>query len=482
VSTPCRYSDLREWLDIVKSWGELRHVQGADPHLEVGGIAELNAKRKMAPALLFDQIKGYPPGNRLLTGSLLTPSRVSLTLRLPVVKTNEALVELLRGKMLEWESKQEAFPRELVATGPIHENVLTGDDVDLLQFPAPFWHEKDGGRYLGTAGAVVTKDPETDHLNLGTYRVMLHDRDTVGIHIVPGKHGRTHLEKYHKQNKPCPVAISLGHDPLLFLLAGLEVPAGICEYNLAGAILGKRVEVVEAPITGLPVPASSEVVIEGYSPPDLFMDEGPFGEWTGYYAGGISRDPVIQIKGVMFRKDPVILGSPPGKPPHDFNYWKCVLRSASLHDALVKAGIPEVKGVWTHEVGGSRLFIAVSIKQRYLGHARQAAFVASQCHTGAYLGRYVVVVDEDIDPSDLQEVMWAVCTRSDPATDIDIIRRAWSSEADPLVRKGTPPCNSRAIIDACRPYEWMDEFPPVAESSPELLRRIRAKWAETLEK
>jgi UbiD family decarboxylase len=149
---------------------------------------------------------------------------------------------------------------------------------------------------------------------------------------------------------------------------------------------------------------------------------------------------------------------------------------------LVKAGIPDIRGVWAHEVGGSRLFIAVSIKQRYLGHARQAGFVASQCQTGAYLGRYVVVVDEDIDPSDLQEVIWAMCTRSDPASDIEMIRRAWSSEADPLVRKGSPPCNSRAIIDACRPYEWLDEFPPVVETSPDLLRAIKTKWADVLEK
>jgi UbiD family decarboxylase len=482
MSDRYRYSDLREWLEIAEGLGELRHVQGADPELEIGGITELNAKRRTPPALLFDHIKGYQPGYRLLTGSLLTPSRVSSTLRLPVVNSNYELVKLLRGKMIEWESRQQEFPYDPVESGPVKENLLVGEDVNLLPFPAPFWHEKDGGRYLGTGCVVVTRDPETGSLNVGTYRVMLHDKNTVIIHIIPGKHGRIHLEKYHKNKKPCPIAISLGHDPLLFMLGGLEVPAGICEYNLAGAIMGERVKVVEAPITGLPVPATSEVVIEGYSPPDVFMEEGPFGEWTGYYAGGVSQDPVIQIKGIMFRKDPIILGSPPGKPPHDFNYWKCVLRSASLHDSLVKAGIPDIRGVWAHEVGGSRLFIAVSIKQRYLGHARQAGFVASQCQTGAYLGRYVVVVDEDIDPSDLQEVIWAMCTRSDPASDIEMIRRAWSSEADPLVRKGSPPCNSRAIIDACRPYEWLDEFPPVVETSPDLLRAIKTKWADVLEK
>lgn len=474
------YYYLSEWLDIVKDLGELKQVDAADPHLEIGGITDLNAKRHMPPALLFDHIKGYETGYRLVTGSLLTPSRVALTLRLPVVYTNDELVELLRGKMFEWESNQKYYPYEIVDTGPVKENVLQGKDIDLMRFPAPFWHERDGGRYIGTGCVVVTKDPETGQINVGTYRNMLRDKNSVMLHVVPGKHGRIHLDKYHKKGEDCPVAISLGHDPLLLILGGLEVPPDICEYHLAGAIMGERLKVVEAPMTKLPVPATSELVIEGYCRHDLFDNEGPHGEWTGYYAGGVSKDPVIEVTSVMFRNNPVILGAPPGKPPHDFNYMKCVVRSASLFDSLVKAGIPDVKGVWLHECGGSRLFVVVAIKQRYIGHARQAGHVASQCQVGAYVGRYVVVVDEDINPSNLQDVIWAMCTRSDPATDIDIIKRAWSSIVDPMVRKGAPPYNSRAIIDACRPYEWIDEFSPVVESSPEVLQPLKKKWAHIL--
>lgn len=481
MSRPYKYRDLREWLQLAENLGEVRHVRGADAHLEIGGISELNAKRKLPPALLFDDIKGYQPGYRILTGSLLTPSRVALTLRLPVVHTNEEVVRLLRGKTLAWEAERQEFPFEVIEKGPVNENVLTGNDIDLSKFPAPLWHENDGGRYIGTGCVVVTKDPETKDINVGTYRIMLHDEKTVAIHIMPGKHGKIHMQKYHREKKPCPVAISLGHDPLLLMLGGLEVPPGVCEYDFAGSVLGERLKVVEAPITRLPVPAASELVIEGYCLHDVLVDEGPFGEWMGYYAGGVRKDPVIKIEGAMFRNDPINLGAPPGKPPHDFNYMKCVIRSASLQDALAKAGIPDVRGVWAHEVGGSRLLLVVAIKQQYLGHARQAGFVASQCQTGAYLGRYVIMVDDDIDPSDLQDVIWAMCTRSDPASDIDIIRRAWSSDADPLIRKGEPLCNSRAIIDACRPYEWIDEFPAVVQGSADFLHSVRMKWKNVLE-
>lgn len=474
------YNDLRAWLDIVDGLGELKRVAAADPHLEIGGISELNAKRKSAPALLFEEIKGCEAGFRILTGSLLTPARVALTLRVPLVRTDAELVRQLRGKTLSWEAAQADYPYETVPVGPVSENIREAGAVDLYRFPAPFWHEKDGGRYLGTGCIVVTKDPDTGEINVGTYRVMLKDKQSVAIHIIPGKHGRTHLEKYHGRKQDLPIAISLGHDPLLLMVGGLEIPPGICEYNYVGAVCRERLKVVSAPYTGLPVPAASEVVIEGVCRHDRFADEGPFGEWTGYYAGGVTRDPVIEVKTVMFRNDPVVLGAPPGKPPHDFNYWKCVLRSAALYDALVKAGIPEVRGVWAHEVGGSRLLLVVSIKQRYTGHARQAGHVASQCQVGAYLGRYVIVVDEDVDPSDLPDVIWAMCTRSDPATDIDIVRRAWSSVADPLIQPGAPVYNSRAIIDACRPYEWIQEFPAVAQSSPEVLNSIKQKWAHIL--
>ncbi len=477
---PEKYYDMRQWIDLVEKMGELTRVSQADLHLEIGGLTEMNAKRSRPPAFLFEDIKGCMPGARILTGSLLTPQRLALCLRLPMVKNNDELVGHLRKMMHRWYADSADYPYEVVPDGPVMQNVLEGEQVDITQIPAPLWHEHDGGRYVGTGCAVVTRDPDTGEINVGTYRAMVHDSRHVTIHIMPGKHGAIHMEKYHSQGKSCPMAISLGHDPLVLMMAGLEVPTGMCEYDLIGAIMGEKLKVVEAPLTGLPVPATSEIVIEGQCLHDSFAKEGPFGEFTGYYAGGESTDPLLRIDSVMYRNDPVVLGAPPGKPPHDYNYMKCVMRSAQLIDSLVSAGIPDVQSAWAHEVGGARFLLVVAIKQRYLGHARQAAYVASQCQVGAYCGRYVIVVDEDIDPSDLQDVAWALCTRSDPANDIEFIRRAWSSQVDPLLREGEPTYNSRAIIDACKPYEWIDEFPKTVQSSPEFRKSLKDKWGEIL--
>jgi UbiD family decarboxylase len=152
-------------------------------------------------------------------------------------------------------------------------------------------------------------------------------------------------------------------------------------------------------------------------------------------------------------------------------------------DALQASGVPDVTAVWAHEIGGARMFNVVAIKQRYAGHARQAGHILSQCGVGAYMSRYSVVVDEDIDPSNLQEVMWAVATRTDPDLDIDIIKRGMGSKNDPMSIAYTTsaPLTSKAIIDACRPFDFLASFPAVAEASKELQEQVRAKWRHILD-
>ena len=214
--------------------------------------------------------------------------------------------------------------------------------------------------------------------------------------------------------------------------------------------------------------------------PDDERTEGPFGEFHGYYPGKAGKAPVVTLERIYYRNDPIIMGSPPAKPPNDYSYSKAVMRSALLYDALIAAGVPDVRAVWAHEIGGARMFNVVSIKQRFAGHARQAGHILNQCGVGAYMSRYSVVVDEDIDPSNLQEVIWAVATRSDPATGIDIIQRGMGSKNDPMyvAYPYNATFSSKAIIDACRPYDHLDEFPPVAEASKALQDKIRAKWKD----
>ncbi len=148
-----------------------------------------------------------------------------------------------------------------------------------------------------------------------------------------------------------------------------------------------------------------------------------------------------------------------------------------MHNLLVKNGIPGIRGVWLSELGGVRFLLVISIKQKYAGHAKQAALFASQSRLGAFMGRYVIVVDEDIDPTDLQDVLWALFTRSDPEKDIDIIRGAWSGPLDTMIRQPADGFfNSVAIINACKPYERIEEFPQAIEVSRELRERIAKKW------
>jgi UbiD family decarboxylase len=474
--------DLRAWLDEARALGELTDVSGADWNLELGAISELNVKKERAAALLFDDIPGYPQGHRVLTCSTASPARLSSILRVGHQATHRALVETLRGKPKQWQAHAPEYEPVTAASGPVLDNIQSGADVDLFSFPAPLWHEKDGGRYIGTGCMVVTKDLDSDWINVGTYRVMIHDKNHVGLDMIPGKHGAIQYDKHMKAGKPFPVAIVIGCDPLGYLISGIEVPFGMCEYNYIGAILKQPVSVVKGQLTELPFPAASEIVIEGYAHPGDVKIEGPFGEFHGYYPGKAETAPVVTIERIYYRNNPIIMGSPPAKPPNDYSYSKAVMRSALLVDALQAAGVPDVAGVWAHEIGGARMFNVVAIRQRYAGHARQAGHILSQCGVGAYMSRYSIVVDDDIDPANLQEVMWAVATRTDPDIDIDIVKRGMGSKNDPMsiANPYKAPFNSKAIIDACRPFDFLHEFPQVAEASKELQEKTRARWEHIL--
>ena len=208
--------------------------------------------------------------------------------------------------------------------------------------------------------------------------------------------------------------------------------------------------------------------------------EGPFGEWTGYYSGSLQPVPAMEIERLYFRNNPIILGTPPGKPPNDYSYMRALLKSAMIQDELAKIGVRDVRGVWAHETGGGRLLIVVSIKQRFCGHSRQAGYITAQCQAAAYMNRFVIVVDDDVDPMNLEEVMWAVSTRCEPAEDIEIMRKSWGSRVDPLLANPAAPYNSRALIDACRPFEKLDTFPRVAQSTPRAGARDRREVEGTV--
>lgn len=474
-----RYTDLRTWIEEARKLDEVRDVEGATWQEDIGMATELLHHSDPAPVAIFDSIPGYPKGHRVLT-NFFGGRRRNMTLGFPpelskVELSNEFIKAFQAAKPL---------PYEFVDDAPILENVKTGDDVNVLEFPTPLWHEDDGGRYIGTGTYDITRDPDEGWINLGTYRVMVQDEKTVGFYISPGKHGRVHRDKWLARGEPMPACIVVGGDPLLYLMACSEVPYGISEYDLAGGLRGKPYQVVKGKFTGLPIPANAEIVLEGFVHPTRRMEEGPFGEWTGYYASGHREEPVLEIKAIYHRNNPILLGCPPNRPPDEIARYRAVIRSGLLKQQLQAAGIPGIKAVWADEVGSSRMLVSVAIEQRFPGHATQVGHVASQCHVGAYLGKYVVVVDDDIDVSNLEEVMWAMISRSDPATSIDIIHNAWSTPLDPRIpphdRERGQFTNSRAIIDACRPFAWRDQFPKVNAPSPEFAKRTREKWGHLL--
>jgi UbiD family decarboxylase len=473
-------TDLRVWLQEVERLGELEKIDGADWDLELAALAELasekfGAREKARPALLFDRISGYPQGHRVAANLVSSVSRLSLTLGM-----DPGLGEF--GFIQQWRERvKEIRPiePEMVADGPLFENTITGSDIDLLAFPVPRWHERDGGRYIGTDDLVVTRDPEDGWVNVGTYRVMVHAKDRIGLHMSPGKHGRVHRDKYFSAGKPCPVAISFGHHPIYFIVASTDAPYGVSEYAYASGILGRPSKLVRGPLTGLPLPADAEIAIEGEVIPGETMVEGPFGEWTGYYASS-QNEPVIRVKAVYHRRDPILCGFPLLRPSSGDNLHSSLIRSALLWNALDDAGVPDVKAVWAHPAAG-RFLTVVAIRQRYPGHAKQAAVIASQCRAGAYLGRYVVVVDDDIDITKSDEVLWAIGSRSDPSRAIEIIDRCWSGPLDPAIRREEKGFSSRALIDATRPYEWREKFPEVSGASPELKDKVRKKWSGFLD-
>jgi UbiD family decarboxylase len=465
------YADLREFIARVDELGALRRIEGADPTFELGGITEVAAGTPECPALLFDAIKGYPRGFRIFTNATVSAQRAALALGIdPQLRPVDALKA--------WRDRRASLamhPPVAVKHGPVLENSASGADVDVGRFPAPVWHKDDGGAYIGSGSIVVMRDPESGWINASIYRVQVHGRDRVTVQFDhAGRHGAIIARRWWQSGKACPVAIVNGPDPALFV-AGFEyLPEGTSEYDFAGAIRGAPLEVLPAPLTGLPVPARSEFVLEGELLPmeEATLPEGPFGEFTGYYAADKRPAPVMRVQAMHWRNDPILLGSPPMKPPRF--HFGLPLRAAGIWSNLEALGVTDIVGAWQHV---AQLMTVIALRQRYAGHAKRAALIAA---AQSYMGRIVVVVDEDVDPSNLADVMWAVATRCEPAEQLDIVRGAWSSALDPRLtaanRARGETSHSKMIIDACKPFAWRDEYPRTSAMSQEEARAIAEKW------
>ncbi|MBI2954085.1 MAG: UbiD family decarboxylase [Chloroflexi bacterium] len=474
------FNDLRSFVKRADELGLCKTVEGADWHLEIGAITELGLHKPKQPMLLFDNVKGYPSGYRIVSNFLNTCKLVALAFDLPLEAENLDLVRAWRDKI---QAEFSPVPPVEVKTGPVMENVHVGDDIDLYEFPTPKWHELDGGRYIGTGNMVVQQDPDTGWVNCGTYRVAVHGRDIATVYMSPGRHGDVMRKKYWAQGKPCPAAIVCGSEPLMWSMAHSAIAREVSEYDYAGWLRGEPVEIVRGEYTKLPIPATAEIVLEGeMMPPGTeTVPEGPFGEWPGYYASGARDEPIFRVKSIMHRNNPILLGAPPQVGPYDMFFGKNIMRAGIIWNELDK-NVPGIKGVWLPCEGRGPSIIIASVDQKYAGHAKQTANFLSGYYQAAYMCRFIIVIDGDLDPSNFGDVLWALGTRCDPAENIDVLKGCWGTPLDTMLPPGKRAnkdfSHSQGIIVACRPFYWMNEFPPTVKGSPELMKATKEKWGK----
>lgn len=467
--------DLRAFVDIVEKEGNLVHIEGADPDKEIGAIYELSLEHLYPPTLLFSKMKGCDPANRIIMNVRTSKFMVG---NLDMDAVRDARKRAARKSV-------EPIEPRLVNTGPVLENVIAGDNIDIFKFPAPIWHADDGGPYLGTECLVITKDPDSDWVNVGTYRVQMQDKKTVTIFIEPGKHGDIIRRKYWERGEHCPFVVTFGQAPVLGGVSRVTFGTGVSEFAQAGGQLGRPIDIVKGQVTGIPIPADAEVAFEGFMPPveeDSRM-EGPFGEWPGYYSSGSRPEPVLRIERIYHRNNPIVIGQPPVRPVLAGRHTH-IAGCAALWDSLEAAGVPGVEGVWKMSAGGTRFANVIAIRQQHAGHAKMAGLVATGAGTASYMGRITIIVDEDIDITNDKEVMWALATRWDPRTQTDIVDGCYTGHIDPVLspdkRESGDLTSSRIIIYAVRPYHWKDDFPKVNKIEKAYAEEVRAKWQEKL--
>ncbi len=467
------YQSLEEFIKAADAVGEVRYVENADLDLDVGCLTELMAERN-GPMLVFDKFSNYPGGFRVCSNAIRSARRFALAMELPLDIHPLELLQLWRKRR----KAAETIPTKVVRDGPVMERVQKGNEVDIGLFPTPRWHSGDGGRYIGTQDMVITRDPEQGWVNMGVYRGMIQGRDRISLWINPMKHGRILVERYWRDGKAAPVAVVLGCEPVTWMTASMSPPFGTSEYELAGAYRGSPVEIVQLPLTGLPVPSGAEIVIEGEIPPvsEESAEEGPFGEWPGYYTHQ-GPECVVRIQRIYHRQNPILAGAPPMRPIG----WNNITTYVHLLDHLEHSGVTDVTGVWGFNNG---LLTVIALRQRYAGHAKQALLTAAGFRHGD-MKCYYVAVDDDIDPTNLDEVLWAMCTRVDPATAVDIIHNAWTADLDPRLSPSKRAAGDltvgRMLINACRPYTWRDQFPKTNVFNASERKLVATKWRDLLE-
>ena len=486
-------SDLRDWIKKLEERDLLRRVTAkVDWNREIGAITRA-VFAKEGPALLFENIKDHENTlcRKFFVGGLGTEERVKLCLGLPGDTTLRDTIDFLREKV------KEGIKPVVVQSGPVQENILTGDQVDLFQLPVPKWQHLDGGRFIDTFCGIVTKDPETGFVNVGLYRGMVVGKNKIAKLLVRAQDWGKHYSKWEALGQPMPIAIFYGADDLLTLMASspLSHAQGLSDYDIAGAIRGEPIKLVKCQTVDLEVPATAEIVLEGHITMNELTLEGPFGEWTGWYDGGSSPKPTVTVQCLTHRNDPILRGTLEGVRPGMPNEDSCFLPitvSAIAKNILEDAGVPGVTDVWCPPwSGGTNVY--VQIHKQYRGHAKQVANALWGSKAGQWFYKYVMVVEEDIDIRNPDDLEWATAYRVNAGEgDVLVFGPTFGSVLDPSTqREGRNAILYgsgqwyRVVIDATRNWdfkrweEWENNvYPPVNKMSVEDEKAVRRRWEE----
>jgi len=476
------YRDLRQFLTRLDEAGEIQHVtREVDWNLEMGAIIR-HAYDLKAPAPLFERIKGYPSGRRVIGGSMAMSrkpkapyTRLALALEMnPESSPLEIMDEYIARR-------KNPIKPVLVRTGPCKENIQMGSEVDLFKFPAPFLHAGDGGRYIGTWHITITKDPETGWVNWGMYRLMIHDRNTLGGIFSPQQHMGIHFfQKSEPKNRPLEFAIAIGNEPLTTLMGAVRFPVGVSEAEMAGALRREPVELVKCETVDLEVPATAEVVIEGELVPHERRDEGPFGEYTGYMGGLRAPRPVYKVKAITHRTDPILTTCCEGVPVTDSHTVTMLTKTVEMLVFLRERGFP-IRMVWRMPETSGYVTV-VSTRVPYANYPSQ---LANAIWGTKQPGKFLIVVDDDIDPTEKDQVLWALATRCHPDRGIFKMLNAPGSALDPFLDPDERELglSGHVLFDCTWPKTWKKEEIPVKAAfdslwPKEIQEKVLSQWRD----
>lgn len=476
---------VRDWIGVLEQAGELRRVRAeVDPRLELAEIVDRVSKEDGAPnrALLFERVKGS--AMPVLVNAFGSRRRCALALGVERIEEHadrlralleqappEGLLEKLR--LLPRLAEIGSWLPKKVGSAPCQEVVLEGDAVDLGRLPVLTTWPQDAGPFI-TFPLCVTQDPESGRRNLGTYRLQVFGRNETGFHTHLHKDARRHLGKAAARGEKVPVAVVIGADPATCFASVVPAPPDLDELLIAGFLRRKPVPLVACRTVPLEVPATAEIVLEGWVDPGELRREGPFGDHTGFYS--LADDyPVLRVSCMTMRRDAVYHTTLVGRPPQE-DCWMTEAIERLLLPVLQKA-LPEVLDYRMPFAGVAHNLMLVRIRKQYPGHAQKvmnAVWGLGQ----AMFTKVVVVVDQDVNIHDDAEVAWKVLNHIDPQRDLQFMM----GPVETLDHASRAACyGSKVGVDATRKWPeegftraWPDEIVMDAATK----ERVAARWRE----